>query len=72
MRALRGFGRFWVDCVVGDDPKIALGVALALGLTGALVAWSSLGGAALTVVGGAAVVTAFVAGLVVDVRSARR
>lgn len=71
MRALRGFGRFWVDFVVGDDPKIALGVALALGLTGALVAWSAVSGAVLTVVGGAVVVAAFTAGLVVDVRSGR-
>lgn len=71
MRALKAFGRFWLDFVVGDDPKIALGVAVALGVTALLVAGSSLGGAALTVVGGAAVVAAFVAGLVLDVRSGR-
>lgn len=34
--AIRGFGRFWYDFVVGDDWTIAAGVALALGLTYAL------------------------------------
>jgi hypothetical protein len=38
MRALRRFGRFWWDFVIGDDWRIAAGVALALGATGALAA----------------------------------
>lgn len=33
MRHVIGFGRFWYDFVVGDDPFIALGVALAIALT---------------------------------------
>jgi len=43
MNRLRGFGRFWWDFVVGDDWRLALGGAVALGLT-ALVAglgWSA-------------------------------
>ncbi len=32
MHAVRGFGRFWYDFVVGDDWRIAAGVVAALGL----------------------------------------
>jgi hypothetical protein len=31
--ALRSFGRFWYDFVVGDDWRVALGVAVALAAT---------------------------------------
>jgi hypothetical protein len=37
VRALRGFGRFWYDFLIGDDWTAAVGVAVALGVT-ALVA----------------------------------
>jgi hypothetical protein len=33
MSRLRSFGRFWWDFVVGDDPRLAAGLAVALGLT---------------------------------------
>jgi hypothetical protein len=33
MSRLRAFGRFWWDFVVGDDPRVAVGIAVALGLT---------------------------------------
>jgi hypothetical protein len=33
MRHLRSFGRFWWDFVVGDDWRVAVGLAVALGLT---------------------------------------
>jgi hypothetical protein len=36
--ALRRFGRFWWDFVVGDDWRIAVGVVLALAATAALAA----------------------------------
>jgi len=38
MSALRRFGRFWWEFVVGDDWRIAVGVVLALGATAALAA----------------------------------
>jgi len=38
MRLLRGFVRFWVDFIVGDDWRIALGVAVVLALGAVLVA----------------------------------
>jgi hypothetical protein len=41
---LRAFGRFWWDFIVGDDWKVAVGVAFALAV-GALVAASATTGA---------------------------
>jgi hypothetical protein len=38
MRRLRAFGHFWWDFVVGDDPRAAAGIVIAIGLTAALVA----------------------------------
>jgi hypothetical protein len=35
---LRGFAMFWWDFVVGDDWRVAVGVIVALGCTGGLVA----------------------------------
>jgi hypothetical protein len=38
MRPLRAFGSFWWDFIVGDDWRAALGIALGIGATAALVA----------------------------------
>jgi hypothetical protein len=38
VRALRRFGSFWWDFVIGDDWRVAAGVALALGGSAALAA----------------------------------
>ena len=38
MTALRRFGKFWWDFVVGDDWRIAAGVVAALGVSAALAA----------------------------------
>jgi hypothetical protein len=35
-RKLRAFGRFWYDFVVGDDWRVAVGVAAVLLIAGAL------------------------------------
>ena len=69
MPFVRGFGRFWYDFIVGDDWKIAAGVVLALGFGALLAANEALGDSALVLLAAVAVVTAFVVGLVVDVRS---
>ena len=37
MRFLRAFARFWWDFVVGDDWRVALGLAVALAATWLLV-----------------------------------
>jgi hypothetical protein len=36
VRYVRSFGRFWWSFVVGDDWRVAAGIALALGLTALL------------------------------------
>jgi len=36
MRYLRAFGAFWWDFIVGDDWRVAAGLAVALGLTALL------------------------------------
>jgi len=36
VKYLRAFGRFWWNFIVGDDWRVAAGVALALGLTSLL------------------------------------
>jgi hypothetical protein len=36
MKYLRAFGRFWWNFIVGDDWRVAAGVAVALGLTSLL------------------------------------
>jgi hypothetical protein len=38
MRALRRFGAFWWDFVIGDDWRVAAGVVVALGMTAAVAA----------------------------------
>ena len=43
-RFVRGFGRFWYDFVVGDDPKIAIGVAAVLTVGAVLAAVGPVGG----------------------------
>jgi hypothetical protein len=37
---VKRFARFWWDFVVGDDWRVAVGIALALGLTAALATTS--------------------------------
>ena len=36
MKYLRSFGRFWWNFIVGDDWRVAAGVAVGLGLTSLL------------------------------------
>jgi hypothetical protein len=36
MKRLRAFGRFWWDFVVGDDPRAAMGIVIAIGATASL------------------------------------
>jgi hypothetical protein len=56
MRYLRSFGLFWWDFVVGDDWRVALGVAVGLGVTAVLThvgvnAWWVLPAAVVLVLG---------------------
>jgi hypothetical protein len=38
MSKLKTFGRFWADFLIGDDPRIAVGVAVSLVVSALLVA----------------------------------
>jgi hypothetical protein len=59
VRALRGFARFWWEFVIGDDWRIAAGVAIVLAAAAVLVSQTSLSHALVAV--GAAVGVALVA-----------
>ena len=71
MKALRAFGRFWYDFIVGDDWKIAAGIVLAVGLTVGALKARLFGDHGLAVLGAVLIVAAFAASLAIDVRSKR-
>ncbi|GAA4735379.1 hypothetical protein [Phytohabitans rumicis] len=72
MNALRAFGRFWYDFIVGDDWKIAVAVVTALALTGALWAAGLLSVSAVPVAGAVLLFALFALSMVVDVRRSTR
>lgn len=66
--ALRAFGRFWLDFLVGDDWKIAAGVVLALFVGVALTLSAATGADWLAPAIGGVVILVFVVEMVLDVR----
>jgi hypothetical protein len=68
VNAVRAFGRFWYDFLIGDDWKIAVAVVCALVVTGLVMAGTSVGDAALAVLGGVLVVAFFSLSLAIDTR----
>ena len=68
MTFVRGFGQFWWDFIVGDDWKIAVTVTLVLVVGAIVVAAAPTGATWLAPVCGGAVLLAFVASFVADVR----
>jgi hypothetical protein len=72
VRFVRGFGRFWYDFVVGDDPKIAVGVASVLVLGAVLVGVLDQTGEGIVVGLAALLVGAFTVAVTVDVSRSRR
>jgi len=71
MRFLRGFGRFWYDFVIGDDPKIAVGVASVLTLGAVQAAVGPVGGGTVVVLA-VLLGAAFAVSMLVDVSRSRR
>jgi hypothetical protein len=63
MRLLAGFGRFWWDFVIGDDWRIAAGVATVLAAGALLVAGTDLPDAAVAGIAWAGVVAVVAAAL---------
>ena len=43
MSRVAAFGRFWWDFIVGDDPRAAAGVVVAIGITAAIAATGARG-----------------------------
>jgi hypothetical protein len=72
MKYLKSFGRFLYDFIIGDDWKIAAGVAIALITLAVLVGKHALGDRVLAVLGGLLIAALFVVSLLVDVRLAER
>jgi hypothetical protein len=67
---LKGFARFWYDFVVGDDPKIAVGVGSVLVLGAVLAATDRMSGGTVVLVAGL-LFAAFAVSMVVDVTRSR-
>lgn len=68
IRFAKGFGQFWYDFVVGDDWKIAFAVVTTLAITLAGLLTDILSTTTATVFGGIALLVAFIASMVIDVR----
>jgi hypothetical protein len=70
--AIRAFGRFWWEFVVGDDWKIGAGVASALAVGALLAATASVDADWVAPVAGGCVLFAFAIVVVADVRGRAR
>jgi len=71
VNAVKAFGRFWYDFIIGDDWKIAVAVVSALALVTVLLVWTSIGDHVLAVLGGVLIVCAFAISLAIDTRPRR-
>jgi hypothetical protein len=71
-RALKAFGRFWWEFIVGDDWKVAAGVVTALAVGALLAATASVDADWVAPVAGACVLLAFATVVVADVRGRAR
>ena len=69
MRFLRAFGRFWYDFIIGDDWKIACGVALVLVVGAVLVAPTAISGSVLAALLAAGFFAVFALAVLIDVRT---
>lgn len=72
MRYLRGFGRFWYDFVIGEDWRIAAGVAAVLGVGALLVRLDALDDTLVMLIVGGALVGVVLASVLAGGISAAR
>jgi galactitol-specific phosphotransferase system IIC component len=70
VRYVTGFARFWYEFVIGDDWRIAAGVAAVLALAAVLVALTELSNDAVALLAGAAIMAVFTASVALAARSA--
>lgn len=72
MRFLIGFGRFWWDFIVGEDWKIAAGVAAVLAVGALLVTGTDLSDSAISLLAGAGILAVATASIVVGALKAQK
>jgi hypothetical protein len=72
MRFLIAFGRFWWEFIVGDDWKVAAGVAAVLAIGAVLVSSTDLSDTAISLLAGAGILAVVTASIVAGARSAAR
>ena len=72
MKYLKAFGQFWYDFIIGDDWKIAVAVVTCLAVVAVAMLSGAFSDTALTLIGGALILTAFTISLAIDVRQKRR
>jgi hypothetical protein len=72
MRFVIGFGRFWWDFIVGEDWKIAAGVAVVLAVGAVLVSSTDLSDTAISLLAGAGILAVVTASIVGGALSAAR
>ena len=71
MRIMTGFGRFWWDFVIGEDWRIAAGVAVILAVGAILVAATDLSDTTVSVISGGGIVTVAITSIIAPARSKR-
>jgi hypothetical protein len=72
MKFLIGFGRFWWDFIIGEDWKIAAGVAVVLAIGALLVTGTGLSDTAITLLAGAGILAVVTLSIVGGAVSAKR
>jgi hypothetical protein len=72
MKFVIGFGRFWWDFIVGEDWKIAAGVAAVLAVGAVLVSSTDLSDTAVSLLAGAGILAVVTASIVGGALSAAR
>jgi hypothetical protein len=72
IRFLAGFGRFWWDFIIGEDWKIAAGVALVLAAGAVLVAGTGLSDSAIALLTGAGILAVVTLSIIGGAVSATR
>jgi hypothetical protein len=68
MKFLKAFGQFWYDFIIGDDPKIAIAVVIALAVLVGALSIGLFGDTGLVLLGGVLIVAAFSVSLLIDTR----
>jgi hypothetical protein len=68
VKYVKAFGQFWYEFVIGDDPKIAVAVVIALAVLVVALSIGLFGDAGLAVLGGVLIVAAFAVTLIIDTR----